>query len=130
PFFVTQVVRLMNTEGWFGRPDTPITWNLAVPQTVREVLSRRLERLSPACQSVLSLAALLGREFRLAALERAGELAGEPLPDAIDEATRACVIQPVGGTAAQYSFVHALMRETLYDKLSAAARVRLHRQAG
>jgi len=77
-----------------------------------ELLQHRAKR-----GGVLAVAALLGGEFRLVGRERAGELAGAPLLDAIEEATRARVVQPLAGAAGTYSFTHALMRETLYDEL-------------
>ena len=129
PFFITQILRLLNSGPASGR-ERPNSWAGLMPPSVREALGRRLERLSPACRSVLTVAAVLGRDFNLATLERVGELAGEPLLAALDEAVAARIIQPAERLLGAYAFTHALMRETIYGELSAVTRVRLHRQAG
>ena len=55
---------------------------------------------------------------------------GDRLLEALEEAVGARVISEVPRAAGQYSFAHALIRETLYEELSTARRVRLHRQIG
>ena len=69
PLFVGEVVRLLAEEGKLDRrPDA--SWRLSIPQGVRQVIGRRMQLLSPECTEALVLASVLGREFRLDALER------------------------------------------------------------
>src|SRR5581483_10199530 len=77
----------------------------------------------------------IGREFSIAVL-RAAMAAGEtPIDDgslavALDEAEIASVVSAIPGAPGRYRFVHALMRETLYDELTSMRRLRLHRHVG
>ncbi len=61
PFFVEEVVRhLLESGRW---TDTLTPGQIGVPEGIREVLLRRLARLSEACRTALAHAAVLGREF-------------------------------------------------------------------
>ena len=84
PFFVGEVVRLMAAEGRLGEDEA--RREVAIPQGVREVVGRRLDRLSEEANEVLRLAAVCGREFELAVLERVSPLASERVAAALDEA--------------------------------------------
>ncbi|MGH9173907.1 MAG: AAA family ATPase, partial [Vicinamibacterales bacterium] len=54
PFFVSEVVRLLVAEGGLGRPPGAATWSVRIPESVRDVVGRRLERLSTVCNDVLA----------------------------------------------------------------------------
>jgi ATP/maltotriose-dependent transcriptional regulator MalT/DNA-binding SARP family transcriptional activator len=72
---------------------------------------------------VLATAAVIGREFDLAILERV--LAGaRELVHTLDEAVRAGLL--VAQPEQVYSFAQALVREVLYDSFRAPERARLH----
>jgi DNA-binding NarL/FixJ family response regulator len=130
PFFVTEIVRLLVAEGRLADPVDDAGWRLETPPSVREAVGQRLARLSVSCQRVLTIAAVVGREFSLRALGQVSELAGEGLLEVLEEAETARVISAVAGAAGRYRFVHALIRETLYTELPAMRRMRLHRQVG
>ena len=130
PFFMSEVVRLLVAEGRLTREPDSGSWGHAIPQGVREVIGRRLNRLSPRCNEVLAAAAVLGREFDSRLLAR---VTGRPeieLLDALEEAIAARLLVEVREGSARYRFSHALVRDTLYDELGAPRRVRLHRAAG
>ena len=91
------------------------------------MIGRRLSRLSDACNRVLGLAAVVGREFRLPVLNTLAELPEEQLLYILDEATAARLVQDVPGAPDRYAFTHALVRDTLYEELTAPRRARLHR---
>jgi DNA-binding CsgD family transcriptional regulator len=130
PFFLTQVIRLLASEGWLADGERALRDGLPLPPGVREAIAQRLDRLSPACNHVLGVAAALGREFRLAALARALSLGGEPLLEALEEAVGARILAEVPGAIGHYRFVHALIPEAVYSELGPATRVRLHRRIG
>ena len=136
PFFVNEVVRLLVADGRLESPEQVTSWSVTIPQSVREVVGRRLDHLSEACNRVLTVASVIGREFELRVLERVvgahGDmpLTGDRLLEALEEAAGARVITEVPRAADRYSFSHALIRETLYEELSTTRRVRLHRQIG
>jgi len=128
PLFVGEVVRLLAPEGRLPEVDVPALWTLGVPQGVREVIGRRLQRLSGECTRVLTLASVLGREFGLDALGQVSELSADELLDILDEATTARVLAAVPGAHGRLRFAHALIRETLYEGLTTPRRVQLHRR--
>jgi DNA-binding SARP family transcriptional activator/tetratricopeptide (TPR) repeat protein len=125
PLFVGEIVRLLAAEGRLGDIDAP---RLVIPQSVRDVISRRLRHLSEECNRLLVLASVLGREFRLDALARLGGVSDELL-DTLDEAMAARVVSDLPGASGHLRFAHVLIRDTLYEGLTAARRVRLHRLA-
>jgi DNA-binding SARP family transcriptional activator/tetratricopeptide (TPR) repeat protein len=127
PLFVGETVRLLSLEGVRPQPSGGI--RLAIPQSVRDVITRRLAHLSQKCNDMLVLASVLGREFTLAALARMGDVSEDQLLDALDEAMAARVLADVPGGPGRLRFAHVLIRDTLYEGLTAARRVRLHRLA-
>jgi tetratricopeptide (TPR) repeat protein len=129
PFFVTEVVRLLVAEGRLERAPVERSWSVSIPESVRDVVGRRLERLSEASNRVLTIAAVVGRDFSLSVLEHTSGLSTADLLDVLEEALETRLIQeesPVG----QYRFTHAIVQETLYDELSTARRTRLHALIG
>ncbi len=109
-----------------GRWVVPDPDQIDVPEGVRDVIGQRLSMLSDVTNEVLRAASVVGREFDL---DLVGELAGideDPLLDAIDDATRARLVEEVD--ADRFRFAHALVRTSLYDELSASRRRRMHRR--
>ncbi len=95
------------------------------PAALRDVIAQRVARLSPDAQRLLTAAAVAGPEFSVTVVEHA--LDGDAL-DALDEATAAGLLTERGH--GDYAFTHTLVRQTIYDGLSAARRARLHRAVG
>ena len=91
PFFVEEVYQHLEDEGALHREDG--TWRpsldleeLDVPEGVRLVIGRRLERVSPDSQKVLTFGAVVGRGFSLTLLEAIGDMTGDALLTALEEA--------------------------------------------
>jgi hypothetical protein len=127
PFFLEEVLRhLAESTGGERRWTAASVAELGVPEGVKEVIGRRLSRLSEPTNQVLAAASVAGREFDLDVLERLPALADTDSLAAVEEAQAARMIREEPGRAGRYAFVHALIRETLYDELSLTRRVRLH----
>jgi DNA-binding SARP family transcriptional activator len=126
PLFVGEIVRLLAVEG-VGSESTAEA-RLAIPQSIRDVIARRLTHLSHECNRLLVLAAVIGREFALDALARLAGVSEDGLLEVLDEAMAARVLADVPGAADRLRFAHVLIRDTLYEGLAAARRARLHRQ--
>ena len=109
-----------------GRTPAPVE-ELGIPEGVREVVGRRLSRLSEDANQALRIAAVVGPEFELNVVQAAGDLSEEVLVNAVDEAVAARVVIEVA--ASRYRFAHALVRATLYESLTGARQVTLHRKA-
>ena len=126
PLFAGEIVRLLSVEG--VRSESADDVRLTIPESVRDVIARRLTHLSAECSRALVLASVLGREFALDALARLGALSEDQLLDMLDEAIAARVVSDVAGGPGRISFSHVLIRDTLYEGLNSARRVRLHRE--
>ena len=137
PFFLEEVARdLLQTgkarwdQGCWVIDAGSIT-SLAVPDGVRELIGRRLTRLSDPCNQTLAQASVLGRHFEFDVLAGMSELTEDELLRAIEEALSAQLILACEERRGEpvYTFVHALVRETLYEEQSLPRRQRLHRRA-
>ena len=129
PFFVKEIVNLLQTRGRLGAEPEHGTWASSVPPGVRDVILRRLHRRSEACQRVLALSAVLGREFRRDLLASLGKLASDEIADGLDEARASGFVQEHPTRVGHYRFTHGLMQETLYSDWSADERTSWHRRA-
>ncbi|MDA0183283.1 protein kinase [Solirubrobacter phytolaccae] len=96
-----------------------------LPDTIRDVISRRLADVDERTRLALTIAAVMGRDFRLDVLET---LADGAL-DAVEEACAKGLLREAEELD-HFLFAHALVRETLYESISNARRVRLHRSIG
>ncbi len=125
PFFVGEVVRLLASEGRLG-DSLGGDWAPAIPEGVREVVGRRLDRLSAPTNKALKVAAAIGREFDQEVLMRVADLAPEELGTAAREAMGERLVVEL--SQGRYSFAHALVRDTLHEEISPAWRAALHQR--
>ena len=126
PLFVGETVRLLSLEGI--RPE-PGKARRAIPPSIRDVIARRLGHLTAECNELLVGASVLGREFALGTLARTAGIPDERLLlDTLDEAMAARVVADLPGSADRLRFTHVLIRDTLYEGLTGARRVALHRR--
>jgi class 3 adenylate cyclase/tetratricopeptide (TPR) repeat protein len=128
PFFVSEIVNLLAAEGELEDPSRLDEWTLTIPQGVREVIGRRLDRLSEECNKVLAVASVVGREFAVDVLERVADVPHERTLELLEEAEGERIIDAGAQPALRFSFSHALMREALYEELGVTQRVKLHRR--
>ena len=133
PFFVAEVLRhLTETGGVEYRGDrwvvTAPVEALGIPEGVRDVVGQRLSRLSEDANRALRVASVVGLEFDGTVVRAAGDFGEDLLLAVLDEAVAASLLAEVPNGAVHYRFSHALVRATLYDELSAARRVSLHRR--
>jgi eukaryotic-like serine/threonine-protein kinase len=126
PFFVGEVVRLLASEGRLTG-DGAVS-ELHIPEGVREVVGRRLDRLSEETNEALRIAAVVGRDFEAELVDRLVDLSPEQLMTAANEAVAERLVSDRGD--GRFSFAHALVRDTLYEELSPARRSALHERVG
>jgi DNA-binding SARP family transcriptional activator len=134
-FFVVEVLRNLAESGAIGvvdaEPEIGIaTARLAVPESVKDVIDRRVARLGQQTNRLLATASVLGSEFELRVLQRLGVQAEDELVEGLEAAVRARVLDEIAGLAGRYTFSHALIRDSVYGALSATRRALLHRRAG
>ncbi|WP_280790864.1 AAA family ATPase [Blastococcus sp. CT_GayMR19] len=122
PFFVTEVARLLASEGALARPDSSV-WR-TVPSGVRDVVRQRLAGLPDATSQILAVAAVAGRSFEPAVVEQAAACSPVDVDEALASAIALGLVdEPAPG---RYRFTHSLVRDAVYEMLPAPARARTH----
>jgi tetratricopeptide (TPR) repeat protein len=116
PFFLGEVMRDERERG-IAAPGPPAG--------VREVVDRRLARLTGAAREVLALAATIGLRFDVRSLAAAAG-ASDELLDGLDEAVAAGLV--VRGPDDRHAFAHALVTDAILAALPSSRRARLHLQ--
>ena len=129
PFFVEEVLKALIERGSVRRESG--RWRrcdmdqMLIPQSVKEAIANRLDRVSENCNDVLRICAILGKVFTFEELTAAAEQNEDNLLDALDEAAGAQLIAADLGDS--FSFTHDKIREVLYEELNPIRRRRLHR---
>jgi tetratricopeptide (TPR) repeat protein len=132
PFFVEEVYRHLIEEGKIFdsagqfRTDIKIAQS-DVPENVRLIISRRLERLDENEKRVLAAAAVIGRSFSFQLLTEIGQIDVDELFNVIDKALKMGIVVPSSeGPERPFTFSHELVRQTLLGGISAPRQERLH----
>ena len=126
PFFVTELLRLLQSEGGLQGDDALATARREIPTGVQDVLRRRLARLPEQTNAVLLVAAVAGRGFDLDLVETVAGLEDEHALEAVEAAVVAGLVVEDQQMVGKYRFTHALIREAIYEQLSRARQARLH----
>jgi class 3 adenylate cyclase len=134
PFFVGEVLQSLMETGAIYQDDHG-RWTAAgemsemvLPNSVREVISARVRRLGTQAGRVLSMAAVIGRDFDFDLLDAVTDLGQDEVLDILDAACGAALVREVPDVPGRYSFSHALTQHTLYGFLPRVRRTRAHRQ--
>jgi tetratricopeptide (TPR) repeat protein len=109
-----------------------LSLTLQLPQTVLALAERRLQLLTEADRSVLTMAAVLGPEFSFALLEKVTQLDEDTLLDTIDRLLSARLVEelPVRAGEDYYRFVQEALRQALLSTISRRRIRRLHLRTG
>lgn len=105
------------------------TPQLALPDSIRDVMSLRYERLSEGAQRVVQLAAVVATDVPHTLLQRLTGMDDAALLEAVDQLLHERVFEELphpSGPA--YAFTHPMMQEMLYAEFSQARRRALHAQ--
>lgn len=132
PFFMRELVRHLTEAGELVRVGDRWTYggdlsSLGIPDSVREVIGRRLSRLPASVEEVLKSASVIGRQFDIAVLAALADRPRQGVLQALEEAQRAALVREVAGSPGRFTFAHALIRDTLYDEMGQARRMEAHR---
>jgi class 3 adenylate cyclase len=134
PFFVGEVLRHLAETGAIYRDETG-RWttvdnlsNTSLPLGVREVIEARVVRLGREAEGVLSLAAVIGRDFDLDLLVAATHSTEDQVLDVLDASVAVTLVRELDDAQGRYSFAHALIQRTIYEDLGPTRRARAHRR--
>jgi DNA-binding NarL/FixJ family response regulator len=125
PFFLRELWVDLERRGGLSALRTPGR----VPSTIGDTLAARLSAVGHDVQSVVELAAILGPTFDLTTLVAASETERARTLDLLDGAMAVGLIEPDDAAVDTYSFVHALARETVLDRMPPSRRRQLHARA-
>jgi uncharacterized membrane protein len=132
PFFVEEVYRHLIEEGKVFdaagqfRADIEIAED-EVPENVRLIVGRRLERLDENVKRALTAAAVIGRSFSFKLLTAICEIEVDELFTIVEKAQQmGIIIASSEGLARPIIFTHELVRQTLLAGISAPRRQHLH----
>jgi class 3 adenylate cyclase/tetratricopeptide (TPR) repeat protein len=99
---------------------------LAIPSTLHDSLTARLDRLSPI-KEIAQIGSAIGREFSYRLLEAVSPIRGQALQDALQQLIEAELIYRRGAPPkASYIFKHALVQDTAYVSLLRSRRQHIH----
>ncbi|MDQ3677688.1 MAG: AAA family ATPase, partial [Actinomycetota bacterium] len=129
PLFMEEILRsARESQISLSELDASQLEQLEIPEGVQDVIRRRLSRLGAPTADALAAAAVLGRDFRLDALEATLGDGEDQAITAVDEALAARLVIEDPADAERYAFSHALVRDSIYRGLSRGRRARLHRR--
>ena len=134
PFFVGEILRSLTESGAITFDRGAGRWSveegaaMMLPESVREVIDRRIDRLGGEARDVLTAAAVIGRSFDVALLERLVEIVEGRLLDQLEAAIDARLLRESSEHVGQFTFAHALINDTLFQGLGATRRARMHQQ--
>src|SRR3984893_3648654 len=145
PLFSAALVHLLSERGDISKSNAHWTvarplaeLGLEVPESVRDMIRKKIEVLEDEDRRALQYASIEGEEFTstvLAEMLGTDELALEQRLDRLDRVHRLIETRgeeelPDGSLATKYRFAHALYQNTLYEDLLSKRRASLHRQVG
>lgn len=135
PFFVAEVLRhLVGAD----RPlveagrlvASQVLAGIGVPEGVQQLVATRLSRMPRSAQEVLALAAVIGPEFDVRVLAATHAGPRDEVLEALELAEEGRMVAADADRPGCYRFAHALVRSSLYDRLPASRRARLHGRLG
>ena len=134
PFFVGEILRNLSESGMVVYDEQRDRWvidrssGVALPESVREVVERRVEVLGADARQALTAAAVIGRSFDLDLLAALVDLDEVTLLEQLEAAVQASLLVESSDRVGRFTFAHALINHTLYDGLGGTRRARMHLQ--
>ena len=123
PLFVEEVTRLLLERGEQGTL-------LAIPPTLQQSLTARLDRLGSA-RDVAQIGAVIGRDFSYPLIRAVAAIEDAPLQAALERLAEADILLVQGlAPVSEYQFKHALLQDAAYENLLKSRRQALHRRVG
>ena len=100
PFFLGEVLRHLVESGAIVQVDGRWTSersidDLGIPEGIREVVGQRLDRLGDAANALLTIGALIGRDFTVGVLAEVGERSPDEVLNVLAEVVQAGIIEEI-----------------------------------
>jgi DNA-binding winged helix-turn-helix (wHTH) protein/predicted ATPase len=145
PLFMVNVVDYLvmqgvvhEVQGRWQLQAAPEAVAVGIPDSLRQLIERQLERLPREEQRILEVASVAGPEFSAMAVAAGVEAGIEQVEARCEGLLRRGQFLHASGTetvpdgtlTGRYSFIHALYQSVLYERAGAIQRTRLHRRIG
>jgi tetratricopeptide (TPR) repeat protein len=121
PFFIAEIAGASGRAGHDIDPD-------AVPDAVREWIAHRLDALDGRLRARLHLAAVLGPDLSVSTLAACAQADEDEVLDDLEALVEEGFLAE-GAAIGEFAFSHLITEETVYQRLGAARRARLHAAA-
>ncbi len=136
PLFMKAIVEHLRARGFITGHDGNLVIHaslqaihLDVPESLKQMIERRIARLGAEEQRVLEAASVAGLCFRTEIVAAPAGMDGEALDAILNQlAKKHLMLREVG--AFEYEFVHALYRDVLYARIAQGRRCKLHLMIG
>ncbi len=110
----------------------------AVPESLRALVERQIDRLHPEARRVLEAASVLGNDFTTGSVAAGLDVDPLAIEDRCDALARqgqflsaaALFERPDGTKVARYCFTHSLYPHAIAERVPAGRRLRLHQRVG
>ena len=128
PYFITEIVKAVAEGLASGELSTSRgTYDIPLPKSAADLAERQLSRVGDEERKVLSLAALIGREFTFDLLQALSKKSEDDLLDLIDDLIRGGIVEEVPGRDLDtYRFTHAITRSVLEREVNRRKARRIH----
>jgi hypothetical protein len=129
PLFLLQVVQLLADEVSLPLAG-PHAARVPLPPGVREVIAARVATLPRSTVDTLRIAAVVGDELFVPLLQELSDRDVESLLADLAAAVDARLLVELADSPGRFRFVHALIRDALYEAIDSSSRPGLHRDVG
>ena len=126
PFYLIEILRQLIDEGRLEEQfHGPMQFNL--PQSIRDAIQARLDRLSPIARQVLEAGAVSGQSFGIDLLRLTAGRSHVEIISALEELVARILLVEA---RQEFRFMHELIRQHVEENLGQVRRELLHRRAG
>jgi DNA-binding CsgD family transcriptional regulator/tetratricopeptide (TPR) repeat protein len=125
PLHVEELLAVLAESGFDGVENVR---GANVPETVEDAITTRIEACSSPAREVARAGAVIGRAFDLDLLSAVMDVPPEQLSEPLEELASQFLLLPAR-TPGRYGFRHALICDTIYERIPVPERRRLHRRS-
>ncbi len=136
PYYLVEILDSMVEEGvidpysYQWNPEQDLR-DISIPSSIKDITSRRIERLDDTEKKVLMYAAVIGTEFNFEVLEKAIDMEVLQLLDTCEELENHRMIsEKEDGDEEIYRFNHLQLRNTIYENMGKTRKRILNKQIG
>ena len=135
-FILVETLNELQEQGALQEKDGNLAWGGEIPReilpaSVQDIVLQRVGRLDKAAQHLLTLAAVIGRQFESALLQTAAAWESNRVEESLNVLLARQLIGPqVGSGAGYWDFTHDKIRAVVYHSAGRGSRRLLHQKVG